>query len=100
MTSTNPSICIPRTAMDVDEHMVRKILSRYKLGPIKAVDIITDVSAASKRVFVHFRFWYENSETGREIRRRLETNEKINIIYDFPWYWKCQMYNPRKYVFK
>ena len=100
MTSTNPSICIPRTSMDVDEPMVRNILSRYKLGPIKSVDIITDIPAASKRIFVHFRFWYTNSPTGCEVRRRLEANEKINIIYDFPWYWKCHMYKPTKYVFK
>ena len=100
MTSTNPSICIPRTSIYVDEQLVRNILSRYKLGPIKSVDIITDIPTTSKRIFVHFKFWYMNSATGREVRRRLETNEKINIIYDFPWYWKCHMYKPAKYVFK
>ena len=86
--------------MNVDEFMVRTILGRYKLGPIKSVDIITDIAAASKRIFVHFRFWYTSSAAGREVKRRLETNEKINIIYDFPWYWKCQMYKPTKYIFK
>ncbi len=86
--------------MKVNERLVRNILSRYNLGPIKAVDIITDASATNKCIFVHFRFWYSNSAIGDEIRRRLEKNEKINIIYDFPWYWKCQMYKPIKSTFK
>ena len=97
---TNPSICIPRTTLDVDEQLVRRIFNKYKLGPIKRIDIVHNTQYGNKRIFIHFKYWNILSETSRQILYRLENGEKINIIYNFPWYWKCHKSKAKKSPFK
>lgn len=100
MRQTNPSICIPLTTLDVNKQLVRSVFNKYKLGPIKQIDIVHSAQRNNKRIFVHFKYWDVQSEKTKQILHRLENGEKINIIYDFPWYWKCHKSKAKKSPFK
>ena len=87
---TNPSICIPRTTLDVDEQLVRRIFNKYKLGPIKRIDIVHNTQYGNKRIFIHFKYWFDNQKN-LDIKEKLLNGESINIIYAKPWFWKCSV---------
>ena len=41
-----------------------------------------------KERFEHFTKWPDNS-VAQGVRQKLMNGESIQLIYDFPWYWKC-----------
>lgn len=98
MSSTNPSICIPRTSPHVDKNLIHSIFKKF--GHIKQIDIVHNRHHNSKRIFIHFKYWNLHSELSKNILHRLENDEKLNIIYDFPWYWKCKKSKIKESSFK
>jgi hypothetical protein len=82
-----PSICIPRISKEVDRRMIHSVFQKYHIGQIQRIDIVK--SQKSNRAFIHFSSWNFESEIALQILDRLENGDKINIIYTFPWFWKC-----------
>jgi hypothetical protein len=105
MSSNNqyPSLCIPRVFLNIDEKRIRRIFDELDIGEIQRIDIVnktTEKGEKFKRVFVHFKRWFE-TENAVRARERLLEGKEIKIIYDDPWFWKVSAYretNPTKRI--
>lgn len=86
------SICIPRVFSNITWKRVKTVFDQLTLGEIDRVDMVermTDDGTAYKRVFIHFKSWYD-SENATAVRNQLDAEGgEIKIVYDDPWYWKC-----------
>jgi hypothetical protein len=85
-----PSMCIPRVFENIRERDIRKVFDNLNLGQIDRIDIInrtTDRCENYKRVFIHFKRWYNNDEASFA-RQRLIEGKDIKVVYDRPWFWK------------
>ena len=80
--SSNPSICIPRCD-NVKKKKIKHIFSKF--GCLKNIQIY------NKKVIVRYKYWYNESAN---IIERLNSNQTVNIVYNFPWFWKCFKYFP------
>jgi hypothetical protein len=87
---TNPSICIPRLENNITKKRLMDVFEKYALGDIDRVDLVK-CGPHSKRGFIHFKKWNLQSALGKDVYNRLKKNEKVNIIYSFPWFWKCSL---------
>ena len=85
ITSTDPSICIPRLDGMVRRELLYEVLSSYNWGVIERIDLVQ--TGATKKAFVHFKYWYSlpNAVT---VRKRLLAGLSLNVIYKKPWFWK------------
>jgi hypothetical protein len=93
MSSSNPSLCIPRVFPNITEQRVRDTFDALGLGNIKRIDMVPRTSDSGdkfQRVFIHFDRWYDNETAQRAMTRVLDGKE-IKIIYDEPWFWKASM---------
>jgi len=89
-----PSLCIPRTYPNIDANRITQILNELELGEIDRIDIVSKYSNKGEkfnRIFVHFKYWFSNSNADTARERLLNGNE-IKIIYDDPWFWKVSAY--------
>jgi len=86
--SNHPSICIPRISVNITRQKIAAVFNKYEIGQIQQIDIVRSTKGAN-RAFIHFASWNGQSELATLIRDRLENGDKINIMYEFPWYWKC-----------
>ena len=79
----NPTICIPRC-----EDNYLKILNTTfsKFGYIKNIQIY------NLKVIIKYKYWYPQYF---DIVKRLNEKKNVNIVYDFPLYWRCFKYHPQ-----
>ena len=83
------SICIPRVFKNISERRIRAIFYSLRLGFVERVDMVAKTSQKGDefwRVFVHFSKWYQNKDAVN-MREKLESGDKVKIVYDNPWYW-------------
>jgi hypothetical protein len=93
---SNPSICIPRISSDIQQWKIRIIFEKLHIGKIYRIDQIFNHNTNTKRIFIHFDFWYKN-ERSKNVRKILFNNEHVNVIYDDFHFWKCYLSkNPKK----
>ena len=93
---SEPSLCIPRVFMNINEARIRRVFGELELGDIKRLDVIpikSDKGPKFNRIFVHFERW-NTSEAATAVRDRLLSGKEIKIIYDEPWFWKVSAYRP------
>ena len=91
----NPSICIPRVFMNIDEHRIRKVFDQLNLGRIARIDIVerrNERGESFKRVFIHFDCWFRTPEASAACQK-LNDGKELKIVYDDPWFWKASMNN-------
>ena len=74
-----PSICIPRIEKRTKIYDIRKIFEKVKFGNICSIEI------NKSSVFIYFSKW-----KNEEVRNKLIDGEEINIVYNFPFFWKCR----------
>jgi hypothetical protein len=85
-----PSMCIPRTFMNISRGDVYKTINELNLGVIDRVDMVyrkNEKGTDFQRIFIHFKRWYSNS-VADNARTLLLSGKEIKIIYDDPWFWK------------
>jgi len=85
-----PSMCIPRTFINITRNNVYKTINDLNLGVIDHIDMVrrkNDKGEDFQRVFIHFSKWHSNSVADRA-RTLLLSGKEIKIIYDDPWFWK------------
>ena len=87
---TNLTICIPRLEKTITKKMVNEVFKKYNFGNIDRIDVVNS-GPNSKRAFIHFKNWNLNSSIAKDVYTRLKNNQKVNIIHQFPWFWKCWM---------
>ena len=78
--SNNPSICIPRCE---SPHQKNLYYIFSKFGHIKNIQIY------NKKVIINYKYWFMNDATTYNIINRLNTEKCVNIVYEFPWFWRC-----------
>jgi len=99
-----PSLCIPRMLINIDEinideKYIANIFSKLNIGEIHKVDIMNKPNCKgeekTKRVFVHFKRWFDN-DNANHARDRLLNGKEIKIIYGGPWFWKVSAFRELK----
>lgn len=83
-----PSICIPCVSKRTTTYEIRKIFNKLKVGKIN--QIIIKKKNDNKSVFIYLHEWYTDDPKIKQMRNKLSSGEEINIVYDFPWFWKCR----------
>jgi hypothetical protein len=94
MSISHPSLCIPRVFDNINESLIRKIFNKINLGVINKIDIIEKKNKNGelhKRVFIHFKYWFNNTDAN-DAKERLLLGKDIKIVYNFPWFWKVSAY--------
>jgi len=85
-----PSMCIPRTFVNITRSHVYKTINDLNLGVIDHIDMVrrkNEKGEDFQRVFIHFSKWYSNNVADRA-RTLLLSGKEVKIIYDDPWFWK------------
>ena len=82
--NTNPIICIPRTNI-TNKRFIFDIFKKF--GNIKKITVIDD------KVFIYFNYWYNKKLIVKKILNLLNTASFVNIVYAFPWFWRCVIKN-------
>lgn len=88
-----PSMCIPRTFINITREHVYKTINDLNLGIIDHIDMVrrkNEKGEEFQRIFIHFSKWHSNSVADRA-RNLLLSGKEIKIIYDDPWFWKISM---------
>ena len=86
-----PCVCIPYTNNTEWGLVKERFETAFGAKCVKRVDVIKKRNRRNKIyncVFVHFTKWPDNS-VAQGVRQKLMNGESIQLIYDFPWYWKC-----------
>ena len=82
--NTNPIICIPRTNI-TDKSFIYQTFKNF--GSVKIINVIDD------KVFIYFNYWYNKKPIVKKTLNLLNTMSFVNIIYEFPWFWRCVIKN-------
>jgi len=88
---TNPSICIPRIESDINRQNINNIFKNF--GTVERIDIVNS-GRKSRKAFIHFKRWNHT-----DLLSRLDNGDTVNLIYNFPWYWKCRKSNLPKPIY-
>lgn len=102
VSTSNPSICIPRVFSNITWQRVKEVFEELDLGVVDRVDMPKKKNEKGedyKRCFVHFKKWNDN-EDALAVKSELLDGEMVKIEYDTPWFWKCYMSNVAKPEFK
>ena len=88
MTSTNPSIRIPRVFPNITEDRIRGVFEDLEWGTISKIDMVPRTNQHGEDynlVFVHFESW---AMAQRPSAEALANDKEVKITYDEPWYWR------------
>ena len=79
------SLCIPASFLELYQGLYSHcIFKSLKFGIISHIYLIRYDSY--QKAFIYFKYW--NDVITLE---KLQNGEHINIVYTFPWFWKCSM---------
>ena len=84
------SLCIPRVFKNITEKRIRAIFYSLKLGFVERVDMVAKTSPKGDdfwRVFIHFSNWNERNPSAMQMREKLDSGDRVKIVYDEPWFW-------------
>lgn len=98
-TLQNPSICIPRVYDYISKWEINDTFHKLKIGKIEKIEEIYNKNTKTKRIFIHFRFWY-NNKYAHHLKEIILSGGSFNVVYNFPWFWKCYKNNSssKKYI--
>lgn len=86
------SICIPRIEDNIEKYDIFHAFRKLFIGRILRIDIVKNHKSNTRRAFVHYKQLYDN-EQSNSIVKHLTNGDHINVVYDFPTYWKCYKSN-------
>jgi hypothetical protein len=89
-------LCIPRVINTITIDKIHNIFDKLELGEIDKIDLTTKIDIKGdkyKRVYIHYKKWWENPNS-INVQTRLSEGKEIKIIYDDPWFWKVSEYRP------
>ena len=93
--NNNPSICIPRVYSSITKKNIIEIFQyKLKFGVIKRIEMIQSNNKNYIKIFIHFHYWNNDDININTIKDKLLLGKVIKIVYDFPSFWKCSLYNP------
>ncbi len=90
------SICIPSIEKHITKEKIKKIFG--KIGTVDYVEIKYNNKFSS--AFIYMKNWYLTNIKVNNLYEKISSGEEINLIYDFPWFWKCRAnYNIKELKF-
>jgi hypothetical protein len=89
------SLCIPRMDDEISKWEISNVIRALNLGTIQRIDEVINHKFGVKRVFIHMKKWNEN-ETVQEFKEKMKSNGHVNIVYNFPNFWKCYINTAKK----
>jgi hypothetical protein len=92
--SINPiEICIPRVDKTIPKIKIFEFFKKLKIGYIiKIIENPLKNEPTGKRVLI--RLDWNNSEKSINIQTRLKENKPVQLVYQFPFYWKLVANQP------
>ena len=81
-----PSICIPSIEKTITSRKIRKVFE--KLGDVNKIKINKNKKHTSAFIFIN-NWNFEKKQT-MDFYKKIIEGEEVNLIYDFPWFWKCR----------
>ena len=83
--TNNPTICIPKINNTITKYDIQSVFKKLNIGEIQDIRF---VGKYSKTAYIKIERWYEKAHA-LEFRERLIEEKPINVVYNFPWFWKC-----------
>jgi hypothetical protein len=88
------SVCIPRIIENITRKDIRDVFENIVgLGCVERVDMVSKKNHRGEHyncVFIHLKEW-PNNDVANQVRERLLQGQDIKLVYDDPWYWKCNV---------
>lgn len=90
------SICIPRLPQMTNwkhiKYSFEKVIGKGTVDKVNIVNRQTFSGESYQSAFIRFRSW-PSTEQATDIRDRLTSGKRINIVYDegSPWFWRCTL---------
>ena len=89
---TKYSICVPRVDLSINKYTIFESFRKLFIGRILRIDLIKHKSGKFNRAFIHYKYTYK-TPASKEIIDILDDGQYINLVYDFPRYWRCYKSN-------
>ena len=90
--NTAPSICIPHTLNNTNWLFVKNTFENLLNSKcVRRIDIINKKNKNNityNCIFIHLIEW-PSTDSAIHVRKKLLNGENINVVYNFPMYWKC-----------
>ena len=83
-----PSICIPSIERHITPSKVSLIFNKLNIGKISKVKIKKTSKFSS--AYIYIEKWNIQDRKGQNFYQKIIEGEEINLIYEFPWFWKCR----------
>jgi hypothetical protein len=86
-------ICIPRVDNTINKTQIFEFFKKLKIGYIiKIIENPLKNEPTGKRVLI--KIDWNNSKNSIYLQERLKTNQPVNMVYSFPFYWKLVANQP------
>ena len=82
------SICIPSVEKRTTRRQIFQTFTKIKWGEINTITMKTKKENTS--AFIYFKKWNIDLPNVKQIHEKILKGEEINLVYDFPWFWKCR----------
>jgi signal transduction histidine kinase len=93
ISKTPIEICIPRVDKTITKTQIFEFFKKLKIGYIiKIIENPLKNEPTGKRILI--RIDWNNSEKSINIQDRLIKNEPVQLVYQFPFYWKLVANQP------
>ena len=80
------SICIPSIEKHITKDKIKVIFE--KLGKVDYIQIKQSIKFSS--AFIYMKNWNFSSSLVMKFYNKIAEGDEINLIYNFPWFWKCR----------
>lgn len=88
------SLCIPRMETKTSKDFILQTMNKLQIGKIeKITEIPLRNDQKHKRVIIKVR--WTPSENTSNILSRLENDQTIKVVYEWPWFWKMVSTHPQ-----
>lgn len=83
-------LCIPYISKNtnIDINYMKQKMDSLNIGIVGRIDIIKNQKYNT--IFIWFYKWH-TSELAKNILQKLQNGNEINVVYEFPWFWKVRL---------
>jgi len=82
------SICIPSIETYITKDQIQRTFQKINIGELSDIQIRHRKKFHS--AFIYIKKWNFSSPYVIELYKKLADGEEVNLIYNFPWFWKCR----------
>ena len=82
------SICIPSIERNITSFDIKKTFEKLDIGKINRVTVKKKNKHCT--AFIYLQAWNIKSKNAKIFYQKIIEGEEVNLIYEFPWFWKCR----------